>query len=116
MSSPGTPDTGWEVLRAVALRITEQRAAEVPVELIEDQAPEIRRLIETGVLVERAGLVRFSHETLLDHVLARSFVEDGRSLIDDVLSRPQDLSRRPLIRRILVFERGFDRARYRQSI
>jgi hypothetical protein len=116
MSSPDTPDTGWEVLRAIALRISEQRAVEVPLEAVAEHVMEIRRLVDVGVLVERAGLVRFSHETLLDHVLARAFVEDGRSLIDDVLSRRQDLSRRPLLRRILVFERGLDRARYRQSV
>lgn len=116
MSRPEAPESGWEVLRAVALRINEKQAAEIPLQTIEEHGQKIHGLIEAGVLVERAGLVRFSHETLLDHVLARAFVEDGRSLIDEVLSRPQDLSRRPLIRRILVFEQGVGRARYRQSV
>lgn len=106
----------WAALRALALRLTEEQTTEMPLSEVAGLQAELRRLIAAGVLVERAGFVRFSHDTLLDHVAARAFVEDDRSLIDEVLRRPQGLFQRPLIRRILVFEREADRERYRTSV
>jgi hypothetical protein len=116
MTAANAPDGGWEALRTLAFRLAERRTAEVPLAELSELEPHLPTLIEAGVLVERAGAVRFFHETLFDHVLARAFVEDGRSLVEEVLGHPQNLSRRPLIRRILTFERGVDRERYRGSI
>jgi hypothetical protein len=115
-SVDSTGGARWEAVKALALLLSERRTTEVSLSDVPALAPYLSEFLDGGMLVQRAGAVRFFHETIYDHVLARAFVEDGRSLIHDVLSRPQDLSARPLIRRILTFERGIDRARYRTSV
>ena len=112
--SLGTPR--WRALRELALYFSENGVTEVALSEVPELQATLKLLVDAGVLVERAGSVRFVHETMYDHVFARAFVDDGRCLIDEVLGGPQDLSGRAFIRRILSFERGVDRVRYENSV
>jgi hypothetical protein len=96
----------WEVLKTFALRLSDDRAATAAKDDVVDLQPELDQLIEDGVLVEVDGSVRFLHETLLDHVFARAFIEDGRSLMAVVTEGSQDLSQRGLVRQVLTYQRG----------
>ncbi len=112
MSSAISPISQWDALRRLALRLSEARVTELLLSESGELEPRLRELVEAGVLIEDRGSVRFFHETMYDHVLARAFVEDDRPLIDEVLSKRQDLSRRALVRQVLTFQRGVDRPAY----
>jgi hypothetical protein len=106
----------WEALKTFALRLNDDRAATAAKEDVVDLQPELDQLIEEGVLVEVDGSVRFLHETLFDHVFARAFIEDGRSLTATVTEGSQDLSRRGLVRQVLTYQRGVDRDGYSAAV
>jgi hypothetical protein len=66
-----------------------------------------------GVLIlEGSSQIRFSHETLFDHLWAERFVAQGDTLGGLLLSDEQDLFRRAQVRQILTYRRGSDRGRY----
>lgn len=116
MARSSANPTRWDAVQALALKLNACRVSEIPADEVPELAPHLDDLVEGGLLVRRDGSVRFFHDTVFDHVLARAFVDQGRSLIDEIRAQPQDLSRRPLLRRVLTFERGTDRAQYRESV
>lgn len=71
MSSASSPISRWDALRRLALRLSEARVTELLLSESGELEPRLRELVEAGVLIEDRGSVRFFHETMYDHVLAR---------------------------------------------
>jgi hypothetical protein len=110
-----TPDR-QSTLAELARRLAAARAGETPISGLAHLQPALGELIGIGALSERDGQVRFSHESLRDFVFARTFVADGRSLADELREGGQDLSRRSLVRQVLGYQRGVDRASYSSTV
>ncbi|GIJ56215.1 hypothetical protein [Virgisporangium aurantiacum] len=106
----------WSALKLIAERAKETGAHGVDAREVESLSAVVEELVRDGVLVRERNDLRFSHEALFDQVIARSWAESERPLASALLDTNQDLSHRSLVRQVLIYQRGTDRAAYERSI
>lgn len=84
-------------LRHLAKLMADREVLGLPLALVEDHFAEIQALAAAGLLrVDQGpGRVEFRHQTLYEFVRARSFLEDGGSFTEAVLSQQGSLRIRP---------------------
>lgn len=98
--------------------LAEQMAAEetlwLPRIRFEAHESDIKALESAGILTPLggAGSLGFTHQTLFDHALARSFARGSGSLSQYVLDRQTSLFLRPKLWAALTYLRGVDPASY----
>ena len=102
--------------------VAEQMAADetlwLPKIRFEDHSAEIMALESAGVLTPLGGTgsLGFSHQTLFDHALARSFARRSGGLAAYVLNRQESLFLRPKLWATLTYLRGVDPASYNTEL
>jgi hypothetical protein len=105
----------WSVLKLIAERVKETGARGIDSRELESLSAVVEDLVRDGVLVREQQELWFSHEALFDQVIARSWAESERPLVSALLATDQDLSHRSLVRQVLTYQRGTDRAAYERS-
>lgn len=79
----------------------------------DDRAAQINRLQAAGILTTSdLGAIGFSHQTVFEHVLARSFTKAEGRLSAYVLARTESLYVRPKVWAALAYLRGVERQAY----
>lgn len=67
---------------------------------------ELRYLLTNGFLIEsKSQQIQFFHQTLFDYVYARRFLENGKSLLEELKEQHQGLFIRSAVKSILIFLR-----------
>lgn len=77
---------------------------------------EIQYLTTCGFIREENNLLQFSHQTLFDYVYARRFVEQGKSITEELCKTHQGLFIRSEIHSVLLFLRSHDPETYIATI
>ena len=114
-------DRGHQRSRLVSELAEEMASREtlwVPRIRYEDREEDIKALESAGVLTALggAGSLGFTHQTLFDHALARSFARGVGSLSTYVLDRQTSLFLRPKLWAALTYLRGVDPSGYGEEL
>ncbi len=106
-------DEWMAVMEILCERMTETQRLAVAAEHLDDVEPAyLAGLVSEGVLVRDRGTLSFAHESLLDYVFARLFVQRDITLAAFLKNAGQDLFRRAQVRQTLTYLRDTDRERY----
>ena len=111
----GVPDA--EELARLAFEIAETMAEKEVLWLaaarFDDRAKDVNRLKAAGILTaSEQGALGFSHQTVFEHVLARSFAKTEGRLSAYVLARTDSLFVRPKVWAALAYLRSVERESY----
>ena len=79
----------------IAEAMAEEESLQIARPRFDDRIEDIRALESENVLVEGGASLRFTHQTVFEHVLARSFAAGRRRLASFVLERQSSLFVRP---------------------
>lgn len=83
----------------------------------DDRIDEIRVLESVGILTRSTeGAIGFSHQTIYEHVLARSFAKNDGRLLSYVVARSQSLFVRPKIWAALTYLRAVEPVTYEAEL
>lgn len=83
----------------------------------DDRAEDIKLLMSSGILTEsEQGAIGFSHQTIFEHVLARSFAKSYGQLSAYVLARNDSLFVRPKLWAALAYLRNVEPATYEAEL
>jgi len=105
-----------QVLEAVAAEMSERQELVASVRTLDGFAGAKDHLQQEGLIVVAGGRISLIHESLFDHLHARSFVSGSRSLVDFLTASEQTLFRRTQVRQILSAERDLRPDRYRSDL
>jgi hypothetical protein len=106
-----TVDQVRSLVQAMAAKMYEQQRISLPLRLYESQyRTAIDYLSSQSLITQYDNKLQFFHQSFFDYVFARSFVERGNSLTDDILSvaKHQGLFIRSQIRQVLAYLRETD--------
>ena len=113
-SRPNVQSDEWmAVMGILCERMTATQRLAVAAEHLNDVDPAyLTGLVSEGVLVRDRETLSFAHESLLDYVFARLFVQRDMTLTAFLKNAGQDLFRRAQVRQTLTYLRDADRERY----
>lgn len=75
-------------------------------ERLDEFMSDINQMVSDGILVRENGQIRFFHESFFDYLFARSFLSEGKDLLNFLTQHPQFLSRRNQVRQIIQYSRS----------
>lgn len=102
----------------IALYMAEEETLWVAAARLDAQTPLVQKLLSSNILVrsENELSIGFSHQTVFDHVLARTFLAAQRSLATYVAERQQSLFVRGKLWSALNFLRGAETTSYEREM
>ncbi len=105
------------LISEIAQRMAEDEVLWLAEVRFDDRADDIKALKALGVLVSHGvGSIGFSHQTLFEHALARSFARGDGALSRFVLERESSLFLRPKLWAALNYLRAVEAPAYRKQI
>ncbi|MCZ2819740.1 hypothetical protein O2V63_05305 [Modestobacter sp. VKM Ac-2977] len=105
-------DEWLDVIDVLVTIMSNQQQLTAPRPRLDAFDQQLNVMASEGVLEVTARQVTFVHETFFDYCFARTFIADGRTLRDLLVSGEQDLFRRAQVRQILTYQRSSDRRTY----
>ena len=115
LSPDGGPRRG-QLATQIATDMARQETLWLPLALFDDRLEDILALQAAGVLTSLNGRVGFTHQTVFEHVLARSFAGAEGQLTRYVLDRQNSLFVRPKLWVGLGYLRGVAPGAYHQEV
>jgi hypothetical protein len=106
----------YQVLEAVAAEMSERQELVASARVLDCFAGSKDYLQQEGLIVVANGRISLIHESLFDHLHARSFVSGSQSLVEFLGAGEQTLFRRTQVRQILAAERDLRPNRYRSDL
>lgn len=102
----------------IAEAMAEKEKLCLPAARFDSERQDLDALAAAGFISfgERGGKFAFSHQTVFEHVLARSFLTKAGGLGRFVLSRQESLFLRPKLWAALTYLRGVEEATYEQEL
>ena len=100
----------------IAEAMAEQESLWLAASRFSDRAAELQALVAAGILTTLDSSVGFSHQTLFEFTLARSFARESGRLSGFVVERQGSLFLRPKLWAGLTYLRGADRDLYHQEL
>lgn len=83
----------------------------------DDRVEDIKLLVSSGILImSEQGAIGFSHQTVFEHVLARSFAKNDGQLSAYVLARKESLFVRPKLWAALAYLRNVEPVTYEAEL
>jgi hypothetical protein len=98
--------------------MTDRKSFAVPVALFDSQRDKLDHLLGSGILklTNNSNNVEFTHQTLYEYSIARTFIQAGKSLSDFVSKHQDSLHARPLILSCLLYLRECDTTTYEREL
>lgn len=100
----------------IANRMAEEESLWLACPRFDDSIRDVNTLVAAGILTLLDGSLGFSHQTLFDYALARSFARETGRLSAYVLERQTSLFLRPKLWAGLSYLRGVDQAAYHTEL
>lgn len=100
----------------IAEAMAEQESLWLAASRFSDRSAELQALVAAGILTTLDSSVGFSHQTLFEFTLARSFAREPGRLSAFVIERQGSLFLRPKLWAGLTYLRGADRDLYHQEL
>jgi hypothetical protein len=110
---------GWSLfqpLTAMCEWMSQRQKLNAPVSVLDAYPNAVDILTSEGLIISARGQVNFFHESFFDHIYARAFVINEKTLFDLLLETEQYLFRRTQVRQILEALRQNDFNRYLKEL
>ena len=103
-----------ECLDVVVRMMSERQVLIIDLALLSSEyAHQLNYLVSNRLMTKtKTNKIQFIHQTLFEYVIARLFVEKGRTIEDTFANTHQGLFIRPQLKQILEYQRGVDQQSY----
>lgn len=117
LSQPKHPNLA-KLASSIAEQMAETESLWIATAKFDDRAEDIKALIANGILIDDGSRSRigFSHQTIFEHALARSFVSGQGRLSTYILERQSSLFIRPKLWAALTYLRDVDPTNYHAEV